>query len=137
MKSLFLTGIILGVTCNPPPPILSKLDRVLINPDWDSILPNCSLTSLPRTTSDHYPLKIEIFTNIPKPSIFRYCNNWVLKLGFKDLVSSTWDLTHSTEDAAGILGAKLRVLRQKAKESKKTSNQTRLTWPMLRKPWIS
>jgi hypothetical protein len=69
------------------PPILSKLDRVCINPDWDSILPNCSVISLPRTTSDHFPLKIEVSTAIPKPHIFRYCNNWKYKNGFRDVVS--------------------------------------------------
>jgi exonuclease III len=33
--------------------ILSKLDRILINAHWDDQLPNTSVSSLPRTTSDH------------------------------------------------------------------------------------
>jgi hypothetical protein len=69
-------------------PILSKLDRVLLNPQWGSVLPNTVVSTLPRITSDHYLLKVEISTNIPRPQIFRYCNNWNLKPGFKDLVLS-------------------------------------------------
>jgi hypothetical protein len=80
------------------PPILSKLDRVLLNPQWDSILPNTVISTLPRITSDHYPLKVEISTNIPRPQIFRCCNNWNLKPGFKDLV-----LTLSPKGCSRIL----------------------------------
>jgi hypothetical protein len=80
------------------PPILSKLDRVLLNPQWDSILPNTVMSTLPRITSDHYPLKVEISTNIPRPQIFRCCNNWNLKPGFKDLV-----LTLSPKGCSRIL----------------------------------
>jgi hypothetical protein len=46
------------------PPILSKLDRILINADWNDSLPNSVASTLPRTTSDHFPLKIEVSTNI-------------------------------------------------------------------------
>jgi hypothetical protein len=48
------------------PPILIKLDRALIDSDWDTALPNSSVTSLPRTTSDHFFLddgkKVPAFT---------------------------------------------------------------------------
>jgi hypothetical protein len=77
--------------CNmqPPPPLLSKLDRVLINSKWNDSFPNSSVHTLPRTTPDHFPLKIEISTNIPKSQIFCYCINWPLKPSFKELVSSS------------------------------------------------
>jgi hypothetical protein len=56
------------------------MDRVFINGPWDDILPDSSLVSLPRTTSDHFPLLQEISTNIPKPKVFRYYNNWIFKV---------------------------------------------------------
>jgi hypothetical protein len=102
------------------PPILSKLDRILINADWNDSLPNSVASTLPRTTSDHFPLKIEVSTNIPRSQVFRYCNNWPLNPGFKDLVSSIWSSTPVKSDAIGTLVARVKNLRQKANTWKKS-----------------
>jgi hypothetical protein len=51
-------------------PVHIKLDRGFINVPWDDIFSDSTLISLPRTTSDHFPLKLEISTNIPKPNVF-------------------------------------------------------------------
>jgi hypothetical protein len=48
------------------PPILSKLDRIFINSPWDSILPISSASSLPRTTSDHFPIKNRNINQYPE-----------------------------------------------------------------------
>jgi hypothetical protein len=63
------------------PPILSKLDRVLINSGWNDSFPNSVVRTLPRITSDHFPIKIEVSTNIPRAQVFRYYNNWPLSMG--------------------------------------------------------
>jgi hypothetical protein len=63
--------------------------------------------------------------NIPKPSIFRYCNNWRLKPGFKEIASSSWQSPSHNNDALGTLVAKLKNIRRKAKGSKKTLNPDR------------
>jgi hypothetical protein len=102
------------------PPILSKLDRVLIDPGWNDSFPNTTVNSLPRTTSDHYPLKIETTSNIPRYQVFRYYNNWPLKPGFKELVSSVWSDTPPKSDAVGTLVVKIKILCQKAKVWKKS-----------------
>jgi hypothetical protein len=102
------------------PPILSKLDRVLIDSHWNIMFPNSLIHMLPRTTPDHYPLKMEISTTIPKAHVFRYCNNWPLKPGFKELVSSSWANTPPKIDAMGTLVARIKILRQKAKVWKKS-----------------
>jgi hypothetical protein len=78
------------------------------------------VSTLPRTTSDHFPLKIEVSTNIPRSQVFRYCNNWPLKLSFKDLVSSIWSDTPVKSDDIGTLVARVKNLRQKAKTWKKS-----------------
>jgi hypothetical protein len=102
------------------PPIHSKLDRAFINVSWDEILPDSSLLSLPRMTSDHFPLIIEISTNIPNPKVFRYYNGWKYKASFKDLVSAFWPSTPVHVDAADSLVSKLKTLREKAKSWKKS-----------------
>jgi hypothetical protein len=107
--------------CNmQSPPILIKLDRVLIDPGWNDSFPNTTVHSLSRTTLDHYPLKIETTSNILRSQVFRYCNNWPLKPGFKELVSSLWSDTPPKSDATGTLVVKIKILRKKAKVWKKS-----------------
>jgi endonuclease/exonuclease/phosphatase family metal-dependent hydrolase len=59
-------------------PALTKIDRAFINQVWNLSLPNTSLTSLVRSTSDHVPLKATIQTTIPKPQVFRF-ENYLLR----------------------------------------------------------
>jgi hypothetical protein len=102
------------------PLIHSKLDKVFINALWDEFLPDSSLHSLPRTTSDHFSLIIEISSDIPKPNVFRYYNIWKNKAGFKELLSSFWSPTLVHLDAAGSLVGKLKILWEKARTWKKS-----------------
>jgi exonuclease III len=108
------------------PPILSKLDRVLINSGWNDSFPNSVVTTLPRITSDHYPIKIEVSTNIPRAQVFRYYNNWPLKHGFRELVASVWSSTPPKSDAIGTLVARVKFLRQKANSWKKSLKPDRV-----------
>jgi hypothetical protein len=101
-------------------PIHCKLDRVFINALWDDILPDSSLVSLPRTTSDHFPLLVEISTKIPIPKVFRYYNIWKHKAGFKDIVTNCWPSVSVHADAAGNRVSKLKTLRGKTKSWKKS-----------------
>jgi hypothetical protein len=78
------------------------------------------VSSLPRTTSDHVPLKIEISTNIPKPQVFLYCNNWKFKPDFKDLVTSSWNHSAPRREVTGTLVPKIKTTRQKANGWKKS-----------------
>jgi exonuclease III len=57
------------------PPILARLDRFLINPEWSLALPDSTLTSLARPTSDHVPLHLEASSKAPRSTIFRMENS--------------------------------------------------------------
>jgi hypothetical protein len=98
-----------------PPPIHSKLDRIFINAPWDEFWLDSSPLSPPRITSDHYPLKLVVSTNIPRPLVFRYYNVWKLKPSFKELGSSPWLSRPIHEDVVGSLISKLKSLREKVK----------------------
>jgi hypothetical protein len=76
---------------------------------------------------------VEISTNIPRPQIFRYCNNWNLKLGFKDLVLSSWSSASQQRDAARSLVFNLRITRQKARAWKKTLKPDKETLAIAKK----
>jgi hypothetical protein len=74
---------------NQPSPILARLDRVLVNTMWNSVLPDSSLHSFTRATSDHVPL-LSASSTTPKPAIFRFSNHWISHVSFGPLVTSNW-----------------------------------------------
>ena len=47
------------------------LDRLLVNSDWSSALPDSTLTSTVRTTSDHVPIHLEASSKAPRSNLFR------------------------------------------------------------------
>jgi endonuclease/exonuclease/phosphatase family metal-dependent hydrolase len=68
------------------PPILARLDRVLVNPEWSFALPDTSLTSSSRPTSDHVPLHLEASSKAPRSNVFRLENTWLSHPDFSTLV---------------------------------------------------
>ncbi|XP_071680068.1 uncharacterized protein [Lolium perenne] len=73
------------------PPILARLDRVLINPEWSFALPDSTLTSSPRPTSDHVPIHLEASSKAPRSTVFRMENSWLSHSAFPYLVTSNWN----------------------------------------------
>jgi hypothetical protein len=51
---------------------LARLDRAFTNLDHCQTFPSTSLHSLPRPTSDHTPIMLNMDTTIPRPSTFRF-----------------------------------------------------------------
>lgn len=95
-------------------PTLSRIDRAFINQAWNLSHPNTSLSSLPRTTSDHVPLKISISTSIPKTQVFRFDNHLLCSPNFLPTILWAWVgqlPTHHPTDAAGNLVANLKKSR--------------------------
>jgi hypothetical protein len=67
------------------PPILSKLDRVLINPDWDSILPTVRSHPYPG------PRRTTILSRSKSSQIFLYqVYSVIVTIGCSSLGSRTW-----------------------------------------------
>lgn len=101
-------------------PILTRIDRVFFNAEWNAALPNSRLHTLPRSTSDHFPLNVDASTQIPKSGLFRYENNWKFRPLFKELVHDSWTSWHNGYDMAATLNGKLKYLRNRIKTWKKT-----------------
>jgi hypothetical protein len=75
---------------NQPHPILARLDRALVNTDWNSLLADSFLRSFTRATSDHVPLLLTASSLTPWPSIFRLNNHRLLDPAFRHLVTDNW-----------------------------------------------
>jgi endonuclease/exonuclease/phosphatase family metal-dependent hydrolase len=72
------------------PPIMAHLDRVLVNPEWSLALPDSTLTSSARPTSDHIPLHLEVSSKAPRSTIFRFENAWLSHSSFPAIITSNW-----------------------------------------------
>lgn len=100
-------------------PILTRIDTFFFNSNWDLAFPNSTLHSMHRCTSDHFPLKIEASTQIPKSCLFRYENNWNFSPFFRNPVHDSWTNWFGGTDMAAILNYKLKNLRKEIKIWKK------------------
>lgn len=68
----------------------SRIDRILINPEWLHVFPNLKSSLLNRSLSDHCPL-IAISSEInwgPKP--FRFINCWLSHPSCLKIIQETW-----------------------------------------------
>ena len=53
-------------------PLLEKLDWIFTSANWTLTFPNTQAHPLAGVTSDHIPIHIQIGSDIPKASIFRF-----------------------------------------------------------------
>ena len=102
-------------TNNRDSPTLERLDRAFINLAWDAVLPNTTLSSLTRHTSDHVPLLVNVSTHIPQSKIFRFENYWIHCSGFRGVVEAAWRCRTPNSDPACLLAAKLKETRRALK----------------------
>lgn len=100
-------------------PTLERLDRVFINLRWDELLPNTTLSSLTRATSDHVPLRIDISTTIPNSHVFHFENYWVHSPGFFETMASAWTCRTGNSNAAAAIAANLKAVRPALKKLEK------------------
>jgi hypothetical protein len=100
------------------PPILARLDRVLVNPEWSLSLPDSTLTSSSHPTSDHVPLHLEASSKAPRSNVFCFENSWLSHSSFPPLVLANWNSIGSSHDhlpSVGKLCLKLKRVRSAAR----------------------
>lgn len=90
-------------------PTLARLDRVLFNVQMRSTFPNSSLSSLPKPTSDHTPIQLQMSTSIPKRNMFRFENAWLKNPDYLPSVLANW-APGERPDAAAALAHSLKAV---------------------------
>jgi hypothetical protein len=95
--------------------VLARLNLALLNQAWNLALPNSSLSSLHRPTSDHVPLLITASTTIPRASCFHFENAWLLDPLFLPTTLPAWTMPDVVDDVAGDLAARLKSFRTATK----------------------
>lgn len=93
-------------------PILRKLDRALVNSEWDSRFSGSEATFLPPGVSDHSPVVVKVAEMPRSRKPFRFFNFWADHPGFLPLVREVW-----LEDIQGSpmfqLCSKLKIWKRK------------------------
>ncbi|KAK1269255.1 hypothetical protein QJS04_geneDACA018473 [Acorus gramineus] len=104
-------------------PSLSRLDRVLIDSDWEDAFPSCALSCLPRVTSDHCPLLLKGGSERAGCAHFRF-ETWWLQVGVSKRVEkqrrkerkATIALQDTLEECC-LMGEEERAIRNNLKMS--------------------
>uniref|UniRef100_A0A2N9I908 Reverse transcriptase domain-containing protein n=1 Tax=Fagus sylvatica TaxID=28930 RepID=A0A2N9I908_FAGSY len=96
---------------NQENPAMSRLDRFLVSPDWDTQFSTAVQSLLPRTLSDHSPILLDCGPNPSGKSPFRFENMWLRSEGFVERVKHWWE-SYLFEGSPGhILSQKLKALK--------------------------
>ncbi|XP_059664041.1 uncharacterized protein LOC132309779 [Cornus florida] len=96
--------------------IFARLDRGLMNEEWDQTYPNAQIVLTPPLTSDHWGLILHLpmkITDGPKP--FRFLTVWNKEIAVKDIISDVWNLKTSGEPIKKML-YKLKLVKQAVKQ---------------------
>jgi hypothetical protein len=89
---------------NQKNPTLEKLDRVLINFEWENLFPRSSARKIPRLMSDHNPIILDPHEKIePKSREFRFEKSWIKHPNFLTRVEKAWNNMGRGTDSISIV----------------------------------
>jgi hypothetical protein len=101
---------------NQEVPILVVLDRVLASVEWESKFPLANLKLLPKSVSDHNPLRVCFGGSTSKKKhVVRFEKWWFEVEGFEDLVKKSLDIRCRSTKPMNIWQFKIRNLGKKLK----------------------
>ncbi|KAK1262730.1 hypothetical protein QJS04_geneDACA000980 [Acorus gramineus] len=107
-------------------PSLARLDRALIDEEWEEMYPNCGVRGLPRVTSDHVPLLLESSSTARRPrGPFRFESWWCEVEGVEGLIRQSWDASASGLRGARRVAFKLRRLKRVLRQWSRTVRAAR------------
>ncbi|XP_073355103.1 uncharacterized protein [Aegilops tauschii subsp. strangulata] len=87
--------------------IITRLDWVLFNNDWEEIYPISDLLALSSNISDHCPLMLSCAAGHPRARRFRFENFWCKLPGFLETVKRAWEEEVDSSDPAKVLSIEL------------------------------
>ena len=98
-----------------PEPTHEKLDRVLMDTDWELKFPMVSVRALERIEglSDHAPILLT--TVVPRPQCkprFKFELGWLHREGFYELVKKAWERLVTGSNSIQIWNNKVRATRK-------------------------
>jgi exonuclease III len=93
-------------------PTFEKLDRFLVNPDWDLLFHNAMVRGLDRSLSDHVPLLLKTEEKKKHSDEFRYELSWKFRPGFRDIVFNNWSLPVRSKKSIDVWKEKVKRMKK-------------------------
>jgi hypothetical protein len=91
---------------------LEKLDRILINCEWENLFPLSSARKIPRLMSDHNPIILDTHEKIePKSREFRFEKSWIKHPDFLSRVEKAWNSPVRGMDSISIVQEKFKKVK--------------------------
>ena len=90
---------------------MSRLDRFLVSPDWESQCNKVIQRRLPRPISDHFPIMLDSEGVRTGPSPFCFELMWLKYEGFKETLKGWWQNLQYHGSFSFIISAKLKALK--------------------------
>ena len=90
---------------------MSRLDRFLVSPEWESQCNRVIQRRLPRPVSDHFPIMLDSEGVRTGPIPFRFELMWLKHEGFKETLKGWWQNLQFHGTFSFILSAKLKALK--------------------------
>ncbi|XP_058096318.1 uncharacterized protein LOC131241978 [Magnolia sinica] len=106
-------------------PIQSRLDRLLVSPEWLEAFLTIKKITLPRTTSDHYPILLTVEDENWGPKPFRFNSSWLHLEGLHQKIVEWWKSFQVKGFAGHKLLYRLKLLKEKLKEWRREETQNR------------
>lgn len=88
-------------------PTLTKIDKVLVNGDWEEFFCDAHLQALSSSASDHCPLLLACDQMMHRSRKFKFESYWAKLEGFEDVVRQAWAAMPAGSNALSSLHFKL------------------------------
>lgn len=108
-----MTGGLFTWSNNQDNLVMEKLDRILVNKEWEDLFPQANVKRLPREISDHNPLIVSTGNNESLPFIqFKFYLNWLKNLDFFALAEKLWKRPCRARSTLDKIQQKLKLFKE-------------------------
>ena len=95
---------------------MARFDRFLVTEEWDSNFDGTRKKTLPRLTSDNFPILLEGGKSVRRRvHPFKFKNMWLKEKGFKDLIRVWWQSFTFRGISSYVLMEKIKALKENLK----------------------
>lgn len=109
LRELYLFGRRFTWSSEQESPTLTKIDKVLVNAEWEDFFRDAHLQALSSSASDHCPLLLACDAMVHRPRRFKFEAFWLHLDGFDEIVRAAWESAPTGSNAFSSLHFKLKA----------------------------